>query len=307
MAHPFDGLRDRGKPPGSKRHLDSWVQQAQPMTGIAVGRLGWLVASGVTVAALQRALGPDGHPRFLLKGGAYLELRLGLETRATKDVDVLFRGNFDEFMDVLDETLHHPWGALELQRTAVETIENARRVIKPRRFKIKLTVNGQTWRSIDVEAAPDEGRAGVKVALFPSPPLGHFGLPSPVEFAGIIFDYQVAQKLHACSDPHQPPDEMNDRARDIVDLQLIRHAFYDNTTDLSELRSACVDLFDARAAEAEALGLVPRTWPPTLLAHQHWQTDYQTAAAALGLTQTLDAAVADLQNWITKIDRATTQ
>lgn len=50
----------------------------------------------MVVAALQRAVAPDGHPRFLLKGGTYLELRLGLETRATKDVDVLFRGNFDD-------------------------------------------------------------------------------------------------------------------------------------------------------------------------------------------------------------------
>jgi hypothetical protein len=304
MAHPFDGLPDRGKPPGSKRHLDTWVQQAQPKTGVAVGRLGWVVASSVVVAALQRAVGPDGHPRFLLKGGAYLELRLGLETRATKDVDVLFRGNFDDFMDVLDTTLHDPWGALELQRTAVKTIENARRVIKPRRFKIKLTVNGQTWRSIDVEAASDEGKAGANVEMFPSPPLGHFGLPSPIEFAGIVFDYQVAQKLHACTDPHQPPDTINDRARDVVDLQLIRQAFYNNGIDLTELRAACIDLFEARAAETEALGLEPRTWPPLFIPHDHWQTDYQTAAAALGLAHTLEEAVADLNIWTTEIDRA---
>lgn len=37
----------------------------------------------------------DGKPRFLIKGGAYIELRLGMRARATKDVDTLFRGSFE--------------------------------------------------------------------------------------------------------------------------------------------------------------------------------------------------------------------
>lgn len=305
--HPFSSLPDRGKAPTSKRHLDAWVQQAQPKTGVAVGRLSWLVASSVVIAALQRALAADGHPRFLLKGGAYLELRLGLQSRATKDIDTLFRGDFDEFIDVLDATLRDPWGALELQRTEVESIENATRVVKPRRFRVKLLVNGQTWRSIDVEAAPDEGFAGARVDVFPSPPLGHFGLPSPIEFAGIVFDYQVAQKLHACSDPHQPPDTTNDRARDVVDLELIHAAFYGDDSDLTELRAACVDLFEARATEAVILGIEPRPWPPVVTPHEHWHTDFASACAALGIAHTLADAVADLNAWITQIDTAGTQ
>ena len=59
------------------------------------------------------------------------------------------------------------------------------------------------------------------------------------------------------------------------------------------------------AAEAEVLGLAPRTWPPTVLAHAHWQTDYRAAGTTVGLALALDEAVADLHNWITKIDRAT--
>ena len=97
--------------------------------GMAVRRLGWIVASSIVVAALQRALHDDGRPVFLLKGGAYLEIRLGLATRATKDVDTLFRGDFDKFIDSLDEALREPWGALELQRTEIEVIEQARRVV----------------------------------------------------------------------------------------------------------------------------------------------------------------------------------
>jgi hypothetical protein len=34
--------------------------------------------------------------------------------------------------------------------------------------------------------------------------------------------YQIAQKLHAGSDPHEPPAYVNDRARDLVDLLLLK-------------------------------------------------------------------------------------
>lgn len=108
--HPFASLPGRGKEPTSKRHLDAWVAQAQAKTGVAVGRLGWLVASSVVIAALQRAVATDGRPRFLLKGGAYLEIRLGLRSRATKDIDTLFRGDFAELVDVLDASIIEPWG-----------------------------------------------------------------------------------------------------------------------------------------------------------------------------------------------------
>jgi hypothetical protein len=258
----------------------------------------------VVIAALQRTAAEDGHPRFLLKGGAYLEARLGLRSRATKDIDTLFRGDFDDLIDVLDASIREPWGVLELQRTEVEVIERAHRIVKPRRFKVKLLVNGQTWRSVDVEVAPDEGLAGAEVDVFPGPPLGHFGLPSPVELTGIVFDYQVAQKLHACSDPHEPPEAINDRARDIVDLLLVRAGFYGNGADAVSLRAACIDLFESRAAEAQKLGVRDRAWPPTVVAHEHWHADFETASVAVGLDVGLIDAIAEVNAWIGEIDAA---
>ena len=64
-----------------------------------------MVASTVVVAALQRALGDDQRPMFLIKGRAYIEFNLGLRARTTKDVDTLFRGGLDEFIGRLDEAL----------------------------------------------------------------------------------------------------------------------------------------------------------------------------------------------------------
>ncbi len=53
-------LPDRGKAPVSARVLETWVAQAQPRVGVDAGRLGWLIASTVVIAALQR----DGLEKF---------------------------------------------------------------------------------------------------------------------------------------------------------------------------------------------------------------------------------------------------
>jgi hypothetical protein len=182
-------------------------------------------------------------------------------------------------------------------------IEGARRVVKPRRFKIKLSIGGRVWRSVDVEVAADEGSAGAGVDVLRGASLEHFGPPSPTELTGIVLDYQVAQKLHACTDPHDPPALLNDRVRDLIDLTLVREAFY-VAGDLATLRVACEDLFRSRAAEAITLDLPPRPWPPLVPAHDHWRTDFDRLANDVGIVATIDAVVADLNSWVTRISSA---
>jgi hypothetical protein len=302
--HPFSALSERDKEPSSKRVLDTWIAHAVGSTGIVERRLGWIVASSVAIGALQRAVHTDGQPRFLLKGGTYLEVRLGLRSRATSDIDALFRGDFEEFLATLDSCLE-PWGVLQLSRSEVTTIENARRVVKPRRFRLQMSIKGKPWRAVDIEVAPTEGHMDEVVEAVPAPPLSHFGLPSPAELAGIALDYQVAQKLHGGTDPHQPPDAANLRARDLVDLLLLRDAFYRDADDLRGLRAACADLFAARYAEAEQLQVEPRSWPPQVVAYRHWHRDYAGAAGEVGIGFTIDAAAAQVNEWIAEIDAAT--
>ncbi|MBK9697269.1 MAG: hypothetical protein IPO80_07700 [Propionibacteriaceae bacterium] len=71
--------------------LDVWIAHAAGRIGdeAAGGRLGWLIASSIAVAAVQRALDTDGRQLFLLKGGTLLQHRLRATARATKDVDGL--------------------------------------------------------------------------------------------------------------------------------------------------------------------------------------------------------------------------
>ena len=138
-----------------------------------------------------------------------------------------------------DAALAQPWGELTLSRTPIEVIENAKCVVKPRRFKVQIDIRGVRWRSIKVEVAFPEGHVADDAERLPSLSTQFFGIDTPAELATISMAYQVAQKLHACTDPDEPPTFVNDRVRDIADLLLIRDAFYPEGSDLSAVRAAC--------------------------------------------------------------------
>lgn len=298
-------LQSRGKEPNSTSVLDRWVAAAQQAAGVEAGRLGWLVASTVVIAALQRAVDETGRAHFLLKGGTYLQYRLGTTGRTTKDVDGLIRGDLDEFLTALDQALRQPWGPLTLSRTEAEVIEASGKVIKPRRFWVKLAIRGKVWRSIKVEIAGDEADAAQEHDVLTSVNLDHFGLPTPDQLLGIAVRFQIAQKLHACTDPHEPPAEPNDRARDISDLLLLRDLIrLEEQLSEADIGSACAALFHARAEEATALGRSPRPWPPVIQAHPHWQGDYDRVARESSVSHSLVAAVAELNAWIIELDAA---
>lgn len=117
--------------------------------------------------------------------------------------------------------------------------------------------------------------------------------------------YQIAQKIHASTDPHDPPTVINDRARDVVDLLLLRDLI-DKTghPTLTEVRAAVEDVFAARAVEAAATGAPPRTWPARLTGHPHWRASFAKAAESAGLTTAMAEAVAQVNTWLERIENA---
>jgi hypothetical protein len=159
-----------------------------------------------------------------------------------------------------------------------------------------------TWRRIQFEVSPDEAGIGAESETIEPPPLSGFGLPDPDALVGIAMRFQIAQKLHAVSDPHDPPGAINDRPRDVVDLLLIRDlAATTGSPTLPEVRVAAMAVFDARAAEAEQLGLSARSWPPAVVAHPHWASDFQRASASAGVSSSLAEAVDAVNIWIAEV------
>lgn len=298
---PFADLPEKDRTPRSARVLDGWVRDAQKLVGSRGERVGWILASTIVAAALQREL-RDGSPLFVLKGGLFIERVLDLNSRATKDIDTLYRGAETDLVDHIDRALAEPWGQITFSRAPVEIIDKARRVPKPRRLKVRLDIHGVRWRTIQVEASFAEGASGDDLGILPSVNTAFFGIERPDDLVTISLAYQVAQKFHACTDPDAPPEFVNDRVRDIVDLLLIREAFFPDGTDLSPIRAAAHDVFAARAAEAEQLGYTPRTWPPVVTANNVWQATWHIPAGQASLTMSLDDALASVNDWIDRID-----
>lgn len=301
---PLSTLAPKAKEPASASILNSWISQAERKLGAGSGggRLGWLIASSVAIAAVQRAVDSDGRQLFLLKGGTLLQHRLNVSSRATKDIDGLVRGDIAEFFTALDTALAEPWGPVTLRRGPVEIIDVPTRVLKPRRFDIILELRGVAWRRIPFEIAADEAGIGEESEEITAATLSGFGLPTPDTLVGIALRYQIAQKFHAVTDPHDPPAAINDRARDVVDLVLLEDLVTAaGSPSDEEIAAAAQAVFDGRAAEAVELGREPRGWPALLTAHPHWAKDYERAAASANLDLPLEEAVARVNVWIVRL------
>ncbi|MGP6177766.1 nucleotidyl transferase AbiEii/AbiGii toxin family protein [Microbacterium sp. A196] len=305
LADSLNTLAPKGKTPASARILNAWITQAQDHLGTAGPRLGWLVAATVVTAALQRAVDEHGSPLFLLKGGTMLQYRLPGMSRTTKDIDGLVRGDLDQFLTGVDKVLAEQWGPLTLVRGEVETIEVPNRIVKPRRFDIAVALNGVTWRKVQIEISPNEGLAGSFPENIPAPSLAGFGLPSPDHLTSLSMAYQIAQKVHACTDPHEPPAFVNDRARDVIDLLLLRDLIEATQHPTrGEVRAAIEDVFTTRAAEAAVAGGRQRDWPARSTAHPHWESSFTSAAESAGLTIDLTDVVNQLNAWLALIEQA---
>ena len=307
LAALLHTLEPKTKQPASVTVLNNWIAQAESKLGPEAkgGRLGWLVASSVAIACVQRAIDADGRQLFLLKGGTLLQHRLHATARTTKDVDGLVRGDLDAFLLALEGALAEPWGPLMLRRGEVEVVHVPTKIIKPRRFDIIIEFRGVTWRRIQFEVSSDESGIGQDSEAIEPPSLSGFGLPNPDTLVGIAMRFQIAQKIHAVSDPHKPPEAINVRARDVVDLLMLRDlAAETGSPTLAEIRAAGAALFQARAEEAQQLGLPARTWPPAVTGHSHWGHDYKRAADSASIDFSLDAAVAQINDWIAEVDKS---
>lgn len=166
-----------------------------------------------------------------------------------------------------------------------------------------MTLKDKAWRRIRVEISPDEGGAGSSIEPFRAPSLAGFGIPTPYSLTGMALSYQIAQKVHAASDPHDPPVFVNERARDVVDLILL-HNLVARTTQpsFSNIRLAILDIFDARASEAKMLNRPERLWPARVTALPHWGDDFNRARESAGIKLSLIDAIAQVNHWLDEID-----
>jgi hypothetical protein len=255
-------------------------------TDIPQARLRQRISSLVLIGALQRVQDPKAGPRFLIKGGVAMELRLGMGARATDDFDVVFRGPMTELLKSLDEAFAEPYAGFQFKRSGEpEYIGET----STQRQVIKISFHGRGWQTLTVEAATPEGtHGGDPELMLAAISVSQFGLESPKRIAVMTVRYQIAQKLHAVTE--QPSDRENARYWDLIDLLLLKHL----VDDLAPVREACIEIFENRATHS---------WPPDLAVPDAWEQPYATEAQDLKFTPAdIHEAAAEIRAFIAEID-----
>jgi hypothetical protein len=267
-----------------KSHLEQLIGRHSRESGIATDRVRRWVSTMALLGALERAAPDHAPPRFLLKGGVAIELRVRTGARATKDVDVVFGSDPDELLDALDAAFAEPYCDFAFRRGAP-----AEHGPHATRFDVRLTYQTRAWATVRLEiSGPEQGADEPEYIEAIS--LQDFKLTGPRAIACLPLRFQIAQKLHAVSE--RPADRTNDRFRDLVDLLVLRNLI----DDLPALRRACETTFASRATHA---------WPPSLDAPPTWQTGYARLAGEVGLDVVdVDDAAAKVREFIAAITSA---
>jgi hypothetical protein len=253
------------KPPHNVQVLQRWVGDLAREQGIAPGRAQRWICFMVLAAMLDHSRDENEDPLFVLKGGAAMELRLGLRARATKDYDTAYRGAIQGMLGRLDAALRRGFGDFTATRTAPEWIQET----GAQRLDIKLSYRGRSLGTVQLEVAVAEGDAGREIDRVPGKPLDALGIDAPVEVPCVSIRYQIAQKLHACTEV--PPDgRENDRFRDLIDLLLLEELIEDG--EWPAVLASCEEIFGLRAKHP---------WPPTVIVFDSWPDAYRALAAEL--------------------------
>ena len=233
-------------------------------------------------------------PDAVIKGGTSLRIRYGRKSsRYTMDCDVARRGDLDTFIRDVRFALALGWngfsGDLVTKTPASPRGIPAEYVMQP--FEVKLSYLGRSWCTVPLEVGINEvGLADSPemhqvaadiVELFTS--LG-FPAPRPLPLMPLVF--QIAQKLHGVSSPQ------SDRARDLIDLQLI---LANESIDLAAVREVCERLFKYRKCQP---------WPTAIEKGEMWNELYDAQKGALNVLPTCDEAVVWANDLIAQIAKA---
>ena len=245
------------------------------------------------IAALgTHARNENGEPIFAVKGGVAVELLIGQEARATKDLDSAVRAQAEQIESLLRDALARGWDGFSFRLVSWEPIHDT----AAWRGNIKLQFKGQPFSTVQFEAAPAEGDAGRGTQLVDNTfvDVAALGLSPVGELPLVTLAYMLAQKLHACTD-HSLPNRENDRARDLIDILLVRRLLADD--ELPGVRRACVEIFRLRDKHP---------WPPSVTVLPEWPIIYAGELAKTpGFTPVdVEQAAAHVDLLIAEIDGA---
>ncbi len=266
------------EPPPNLRSLQARLRNEADRLDLPYARYQRSIGVAVVGELLRRAAAEEV---IVIKGGSALELRFGTErSRASKDLDAMLGGRFGDYFERLQSTLRNGWAGFTGIATHPELIDVPDLAYAPHRFKVKLSYSGRSFMTVPVEISLAEGDALVEPDSLQGPDPESLGLPGVEALPCLAVEFQVAQKLHACSQP-DTDSYSNDRARDLVDLQLLEH---EERIRLESTAAACRSVFHLRGTHS---------WPI-----------YSRAVKEVeGVPENVEEAVEQVQRLVADLDR----
>ena len=219
----------------------------------------------VMAGVLERAAA-SGQPRFMVKGGVALELRLGNRARATKDIDLVLLVGDDDLARTIERAVTGEvyQGFTFRRKGEPMLLDNG-----TANLEFAASYRGGAWTTVVVDIARAEPGES-EMERLPAIPLKEaFGITGPVDLPCLPLRLHIAQKLHGMTLPPRS-GKRNERFRDLVDLLLMEEL----VTDYRGLRDACEMVFRSRGTHE---------WPPTLAVPPHWVDPFARQARELDL------------------------
>lgn len=211
--------------------------------------------------------------RWLLKGGFALDLRLGGNARATKDIDIEWRADEEELFDALIEAASCDAGyffdfSIERAGTPEDRLGGSHR------FRVAASLGGRSFEAFPLDVGLRREK-DAKAETLTTPNLLAFAGVEPVSVPAIPLELQAAEKLHAYTRIYEG-SRPSTRAKDLVELALIAGL---SSVDAATLRGEIEATFARRATHALPSAL-PQ--PP-----DDWRTPFRRLAEAVGIPDDL--------------------
>jgi hypothetical protein len=232
----------------------------------------------------------------VLRGGAALKIAIGpLGSRFSSDADLVLPHDLvpESFEGWINRGTKR-WGVFRV------SISRRKKEAKPegvppdyviRTYTARIFYGDSFWRAIKLEVGRDEvggfEEPAQRIAEEWSAYFAKIGLEDPGAIAVFPYPEQLVQKLDGCTRPDKKGD--NDRAHDLVDIQLI---LADTRIEPSSLRDLARSTFAYRKV----------SWPPTARSFPSWSTLYAADAVDYPeVIKDLDEAVNWLKDFIVEI------
>jgi len=247
---------NREHPAGNLQGLERWITAWAEASGEPAGRLRRRIGVLAIAGMLDAVRDGTGRPRFALKGGSALALRYAARARFSRDVDLVFRGAIGEVHALIVTVLAEGWSGFTGRALDPEPLAIPWATTRGARLQVKLQYRNRPFDTLALEVVASPA---VECELVASLSLRPVGLEPPAQVPCLSLHHQIAEKLHACSDPLDG-ERSNDRVSDLMDLILIEDLTL-HGRDCTLTRSACVQVFAVRASHP---------WPPVLTVQRTW-------------------------------------